>query len=713
MHHTGDVLQNRYRIVSLLGQGGMGAVYRAWDIRLKIPVAIKEMIPQPGLEAQTLTQLRQQFQQEAQVLARLNHPHLVRVSDFFEEGGNAYLVMDFVEGQSMAELIAQQGALPETRVLAWADQLLDALAYCHSKGVLHRDIKPQNVIIRPDGRAVLVDFGLVKLWDPRDPRTRSAMRGMGTPEYAPPEQYGVAGHTDPRSDLYSLGATLYHALTGRTPPEVTDRIADPSIFRPPRAIIPHISSRMEVAILKAMEMKRDSRWISAAEMAQGMGLSVQDWQPKPYAPPPTRGDTLRIPPAEVTHSPATTVAAPATSEAKARPWQRGKPWLWILAGSLALAGLIAWMVKLQQESQQQLYFMQQALHATEQAKATANVQATAQAEATTTAQAYANRPEISVENATWIQPLQTIYAHDGWISGIAFSPDGSLLASSSWWDNTVKVWQFRYGKITEEPLFTIQYDAQVDDVVFSPDGQILASAGCNAPFSSENPCNNGIVYFYSTNDWRLIRTIEAHYSFVSAVSFSPDGNTLASASADGTVRLWRVADGALLRTLEGHTEGVSSVAFSPDGQTLASASCDGTVRLWRVANGALLHKWQEHTFEVYKAIFSPDGHLVAAIGGDNDPILVAWDVENGEVVYKRSDHRLRAGSIIFNLDGLLIITGGGHEDHIIQVRQASNGIPLTALRGHNSWVADMAISPDGRLLVSGGGDGFIIVWGIP
>ena len=196
----GTVLQNRYRIASPLGQGGMGAVYRAWDLRLNIPVAVKEMVPQPGIDPHTLAQLRQQFYREAQVLARLNHPNLVRVTDYFEEWGNAYLVMNFVEGQSLADRIAARGPLPEAQVLDWARQLLDALAYCHAQGVVHRDIKPQNIIIRPDGRPVLVDFGLVKLWDPRDPRTRTVVRAMGTPEYAPPEQWG-AGHTSPDKRL--------------------------------------------------------------------------------------------------------------------------------------------------------------------------------------------------------------------------------------------------------------------------------------------------------------------------------------------------------------------------------------------------------------------------------------------------------------------------------------------------------------------------------
>ncbi|MGC9358253.1 MAG: serine/threonine-protein kinase, partial [Anaerolineae bacterium] len=129
---TGQMLQHRYRIVSLLGQGGMGAVYRAWDTRLNIPMALKEMIPQPGLDAQTLAELREQFRQEATILARLQHPNLVNVTDFFEEEGNAYLVMNFVEGESLAQRIAREGALPEERVRHWATQLLNALAYCHT-----------------------------------------------------------------------------------------------------------------------------------------------------------------------------------------------------------------------------------------------------------------------------------------------------------------------------------------------------------------------------------------------------------------------------------------------------------------------------------------------------------------------------------------------------------------------------------------------------
>ncbi len=270
----GQVLQDRYRVIEPLGEGGMGAVYKAWDARLELFVAVKELVPQPGLDARALDQLRRQFRREATVLARLDHPHLVRVTDFFEEGGNVYLVMNLVEGESLAERIAREGPLPEAEVLIWAGQLLDALAYCHRAGVVHRDVKPQNVILQQDGRAVLVDFGLVKLWDPQDPRTRTAIWGA-TMEYAPPEQLGLGGgHTDPRSDLYSLGATLYHALTGQAPPMATERVAEPERFVPPRAVVPGIGKRTEAAVVKALSLPMAERFHSADEMAQALGVAT-------------------------------------------------------------------------------------------------------------------------------------------------------------------------------------------------------------------------------------------------------------------------------------------------------------------------------------------------------------------------------------------------------------------------------------------------------
>ncbi|MCP4544027.1 MAG: protein kinase [Chloroflexi bacterium] len=291
---VGEIVEDRYRVVKLLGQGGMGAVYRAWDTRLNRPVALKEMVPQVGIDGNMLTQLREQFEQEAQILGTLTHPSLVRVTDYFGWNENVYLVMDFVEGEDLANMIYREGAQSEEKVLAWAKQLLDALAYCHKKGVLHRDIKPQNIVITPEDKAILVDFGLVKLWNPQDPETRTVMRGAGTPEYAPPEQYDMGvGHTDPRSDIYSMGATLYQALTGQAPPTATQRMASPASFVTPRRMNVTVSSSIERIVLKALEIAMENRYQSADDMLQAFQGDSQTsvitpsrptWESQPTAP---------------------------------------------------------------------------------------------------------------------------------------------------------------------------------------------------------------------------------------------------------------------------------------------------------------------------------------------------------------------------------------------------------------------------------------------
>lgn len=304
--NVGDELYERYRIDSVLGQGGMGVVYRAWDKRLEVPVAVKEMALQAELDPEQNAQLREQFRREARTLARLNHPHLVRVTDFFSVGGAEYLVMDFAEGENLVAWICQSGPLPEDQVLTLAGQLLDALAYCHRNQVYHRDVKPQNVIICPDGRAVLVDFGLVKQTEAGAMHTVTAIRGMGTPEYAPPEQCGYgAAHTDERSDIYSLGATLYHLLTGCAPPTVTQRVADPELLKPIGEVAPHVSERTEAAVTKALKLARKDRWQNAQEMADALGVTgpMVLSGPRPEPPSTWQGHTQKVPPPPIAGAP--------------------------------------------------------------------------------------------------------------------------------------------------------------------------------------------------------------------------------------------------------------------------------------------------------------------------------------------------------------------------------------------------------------------------
>lgn len=261
------VLNERYRIVGPIGQGGMGAVYRAEDLLLPGRIcAVKEIAPENGLADEALTQIQEQFRQEASILARLDHPNLPKVSDYFTQEGREYLVMDFVPGYDLRELVEQARErdehLDERQVLHWADQLCDALAYLHSQDppIVHRDIKPSNIKLTPSGLIKLVDFGLVKLLTSDEARTITVVQGRGTAAFTPLEQYGDDdGHTTSQSDIYALGATLYNLLTGRPPATARERFLNPAALIAPRTINPRISPGVEYAILQALRLHPDDR----------------------------------------------------------------------------------------------------------------------------------------------------------------------------------------------------------------------------------------------------------------------------------------------------------------------------------------------------------------------------------------------------------------------------------------------------------------------
>jgi len=279
---TGTVLRDRYELLGLIGQGGMGAVYKAADRRLPGRLcAVKETWPPPGISAEALAQARKQFLREASTLARLDHPNLPKVSDYFSlapshqsEVERDYLVMDYVPGQDLYQVVQEahrECRLPEERqVLGWMEQLCDALAYLHRQEppVLHRDIKPANVKVTPEGRIKLVDFGLVKPLDPGDPKTLTGLRGIGSLPYTPIEQYaGDLGHTDTRSDVYSLGATMYHLLTGQAPASAQDRFLDPQALPLPREVNPAVSPEVEQAVMAALALHPNDRPASVAAWA--------------------------------------------------------------------------------------------------------------------------------------------------------------------------------------------------------------------------------------------------------------------------------------------------------------------------------------------------------------------------------------------------------------------------------------------------------------
>jgi serine/threonine protein kinase len=262
----GDILRGRYRIQKIIGQGGSGSIYLADDIRLAgRQCALKEVEQNPNFPKELIDESRQQFLREATVLARLDHPNLPKVSDFFSNGPRDYLVMDYIPGDDLRTIMLQAKQknefLSEVNVLSWISQLCDALSYLHDQQtpILHRDIKPSNLKLMPSGLLKLVDFGLVKIAAPGEV-TITIVQGQGTALYTPLEQYGGDyGHTDVRSDIFSMGATMYQLLTNTAPVDARQRFLQPDALPLPRAINPEISPKTEKCILWAINLHPDDR----------------------------------------------------------------------------------------------------------------------------------------------------------------------------------------------------------------------------------------------------------------------------------------------------------------------------------------------------------------------------------------------------------------------------------------------------------------------
>ncbi|MCX7789317.1 MAG: protein kinase [Chloroflexaceae bacterium] len=307
-----DVASNdprRYRITRVIKKGGQGAVYEGVDQEGHV-YAIKMMLDRfhdPAEQAEAVAR----FNAEAEVLQNLNHPAVPRVYSHFTDEGRHYLTMDFVRGEDLEQIVERERCLPEARVLAWADQICDVLEHLHERGLIYRDMKPSNVMIDHDGGVKVVDFGIAKLFNPTERGTQ-----IGTPGYAPPEQY--QGLATPQSDVYALGATLHHLLTGRDPTE-----EKPFSFPPARDLVPSISQRTNDALARALQFKPDDRFATIAEFRAAL-------RPQREAPPPqvrVARPTVRIPePAAAQVAPSPAIAPqPAAPPSVVRPQPAPRP----------------------------------------------------------------------------------------------------------------------------------------------------------------------------------------------------------------------------------------------------------------------------------------------------------------------------------------------------------------------------------------------------
>ncbi|MFQ4142556.1 serine/threonine-protein kinase [Chlorogloeopsis sp. ULAP02] len=661
------VLRNRYRPIKSLGGGGFGKTYLAEDIdKLNERCVIKQFAPQVQGTA-SLNKATELFEQEARRLQQLGeHPQIPTLLAYFEQDNRLYLVQQFINGQNLLAELQQQGTFNEQKLRELLLDLLEILKTVHQHKVIHRDIKPENIIRRGDRKLVLIDFGASKQL------TMTVMTQPGTAigsfGYAPLEQM-QGGKAYPASDLYSVGATCFHLLSGISPWELWKRQGYGWVTSWQKHLQQPVSQDLGRVLNKLLQEEYQQRYQSAEEV-------LQDLNPPPPPPPPVIA-TPQTPPSQPVTAPSQPQAL--TPVASTKPVVTPKIGLknlsiqntkfrkrLLVGAAITLVGLIG----------TQIYgYVRYGLFPT--------------------SPIFVVKSFLSslVQETGHSDAVYSVTGHSDQVYSVAITPDGKTFASGSG-DGNIKLWNLATG----EQIRTLSGQPYgVYSVTISPDGKTLVGGGGG----------DGI------KQWNLatgeqIRTFTGHSGIVYSVAISPDGKTLASGSGDGTIKLWNLATGELIRTLRGHSQQVNSVAISPDGKTLASGSINSNIKLWNLATGKEIRTLTASSRFIPVAI-SPDGKTLASGGEVEDgffsPNIKLWNLVTGEQILKWPSGV--AVSLILSPDSKTVVSGSSQE---IELWDMVTGKQIRILTGHNGWVRSVAISPDGKILVSGGEDKTIKMW---
>jgi serine/threonine protein kinase/Tol biopolymer transport system component len=703
---VGQQLGN-YRLVRLLGQGGFAEVYLGEHVYLGTPAAIKV------LHTLIASENTEHFHREARTIARLVHPHIVRVLDYGIEGMTPFLVEDYAPNGNLRTRHPRGVPLALPTVVEYVSQMADALQYAHEQKVIHRDVKPENMLLGRRNEILLSDFGIAVVAMTSSYNSTQGMQDMaGTVAYMAPEQ--IQAQAGPASDQYSLAVVTYELLCGERPFQgaFTEVAVKHTLVPPPslREKLPLLSPEVEAVVMKALAKDPKQRFVdikafaTALEEASRNASSTTTFlinHATPQEQISSANDTVLLSsqegsPTALFTAPGETPHLPTKEELPGEPREQAvdTPGMETPAASMNTPIL-------RQSETTALPTRAPGIRLSRRA-VLVGLAGLAVLGATGAGVAlFTHSPSVPVQPQATAVPssgegatLYTFRGHSGWVWSVDWSPNGSRVASASA-DSTAQAWDAESGD-----HLTV-YSGHTDTVYavsWSPDGKRVASAGYDKTVQVWDPTFGDHFYTY-----------HGHKGWVWTVAWSPDGKHIASAGEDRTVQVWDAANGSHVNSYHGHTDYVHAVAWSPDGKRIASASGDGTVQVWDTGTGLRIYTYQPYYTSMWSAAWSRDGRRIAS-ASDNKTAQV-WDAADGAHLYIYAGHTDFVYAVAWSPNGEYIASGG--DDKTVQIWSSADGTPIFTFKGHKGGVRSVNWSPDGKLVASGSFDETVRVWRAP